>query len=160
MESAANKAIIYTSMGEIHCHLYAKECPKTVENFSVHANKGYYSNLIFHRVIKSFMIQTGCPEGDGTSGESIWGGEFADEIHAHLKHDQPYILSMANRGPNTNGSQFFITTVPCPWLDGKHTVLGYVVRGQSVVDDIEAVRVDKNHKPLLDVKLQQIRVKE
>jgi peptidylprolyl isomerase domain and WD repeat-containing protein 1 len=82
------------------------------------------------------MIQTGDPEGDGTGGKSIWDNEFADEILPHLKHDQPYTLAMANRGPHTNGSQFYITTVPCKWLDGKHTVFGIVTRGQSVVDDI------------------------
>ena len=88
---------------------------------SVHSRNGYYNNVIFHRVIKGFMIQTGDPLGDGTGGESIWGGEFEDEIRPNLRVT-PFCVAMANGGPNTNGSQFFITTVACPWLDGKHTV--------------------------------------
>jgi peptidylprolyl isomerase domain and WD repeat-containing protein 1 len=90
-------------MGEIHVELYPTDCPKTVENFITHAKKGYYDNVIFHRVIRSFMIQTGDPKGDGTGGVSIWGGEFEDELRPHLKHDQ-FMLSMANAGANTNGS--------------------------------------------------------
>lgn len=105
------------------------------------------------------MVQTGCPEGNGTGGESIWGGEFEDEIIPGLSHIEPGTLSMANCGKNTNASQFFITTVPCGWLDGKHTVFGKVTRGMEVVNDIEKVRVDKEHKPLLDVKMHSIRVK-
>lgn len=106
------------------------------------------------------MVQTGDPEGDGTGGDSIWGHEFADEFHPNLKHDQPFTLSMANCGANTNASQFFISTVPCPWLDGKHTVFGRVTKGMSAVTDIESVRVDKENKPLIEVKLHSIRVKE
>merc|ERR1711981_1051283 len=119
--------------------LFFQECPKTIENFTVLSKKGYYDNTIFHRVIQGFMIQCGDPQGDGTGGESIWGGEFEDEFHRSLKHDRPFTLSMANAGPNTNGSQFFVTTVPCPWLDGKHTVFGRVVEGMDVVKKIEAV---------------------
>jgi len=96
--------VIYTSKGEIFCDLFPNECPKTVENFIIHAKNGYYNNLIFHRVIKGFMIQTGDPEGDGTGGDSIWGHEFADEINPNLNHDAPFTLSMANCGPNTNAS--------------------------------------------------------
>ncbi len=99
-------------MGDIHIRLFPQECPKTVENFVRHSKNGYYNNLIFHRVlnifkfqvIKDFMIQTGDPNGDGTGGESIWGGEFEDEFHSTLKHDRPFTVSMANAGPNTNGS--------------------------------------------------------
>lgn len=101
-----------------------------------HCRNGYYDSHIFHRVIKGFMIQTGDPNGDGTGGTSIWGVEFEDELRDHLKHDA-FTLSMANAGPHTNGSQFFITTVACPWLDGKHTVFGRVTRGSEVVTDIE-----------------------
>ena len=144
----AKSAIIHTSKGDIHVSLYRDECvlipnencaftnfylshrcPKTVENFTVHSKNGYYNGVIFHRVIKGFMIQTGDPFGDGTGGESIWGHDFEDEIHPKLKHDVPFTLSMANAGPNTNGSQFFITTVPLPHLDGKHTVFGRVTKG-------------------------------
>lgn len=145
-------------MGEIHVELYPSECPKTVENFVTHAKQGYFDNLIFHRVIKSFMIQTGDPQGDGTGGTSIWGGEFEDEIRPNLTHDQPFVLSMANAGPNTNGSQFYITTVPCPWLNGKHTVFGRVTRGMEVASQIEGVRVDERKKPLMDVRIRLIKV--
>jgi len=154
------EAVINTSMGEIHVELYPQECPTAVENFVTHAKNGYYNNLIFHRVVRGFMIQTGDPQGDGSGGTSIWGAEFADEISDKLKHKEPFMLAMANQGKNTNGSQFYITTVPCPWLDGKHTVFGRVIKGQQVVNDIEFVRVDKEHKPLLDVKLQSVRVKD
>lgn len=108
----ANQATIHTSMGDIVMQLYPTECPKTVENFVTHARNGYYNGHIFHRVIHGFMIQTGDPLGTGTGGQSIWGGTFADEFHPKLRHDKPYTVSMANAGPNTNGSQFFITVVP------------------------------------------------
>ena len=110
-------ATINTSYGEVRLKLFPDECPKTVENFATHAANGYYDGVIFHRVIKGFMIQTGDPLGDGTGGTSIWGHEFEDEFHRALKHDRPFTLSMANAGPGTNGSQFFITTAPCTWLD-------------------------------------------
>ena len=96
--------VIYTSKGEIYCDLFPTKCPKTVENFTTHAKNGYYNNMIFHRVIKGFMVQTGCPDGDGTGGDSIWGKEFADEICDELTHEQPFTLSMANCGPGTNAS--------------------------------------------------------
>ena len=125
------KAILRTTMGDIHIQLLNTngQLPKTMENFIGHCSSGYYDNVLFHRVIAGFMIQTGDPLGDGTGGESIWGNEFADEIVPNLRHDRPFTISMANAGPNTNGSQFFITTVPTPWLDGKHTVFGRVVKG-------------------------------
>ncbi|CRH00566.1 peptidyl-prolyl cis-trans isomerase, putative [Plasmodium relictum] len=151
-------AIIYTTMGEIYINLFYKECKKTVQNFSVHSQNGYYNNCIFHRVIKHFMIQTGDPSGDGTGGESIWGHEFEDEFFDHLNHSKPFMVSMANCGPNTNGSQFFITTVPCPWLDFKHTVFGKVTQGTKVVLDIENVRTDKKDKPLESIKILNIKI--
>lgn len=155
------KCVINTSMGEIHIEIYPRECPKTCENFLTHAKNNYYNNCTFHRVIKSFMIQTGDAEfGDGTGGSSIWGHEFEDEIRLpQLSHKEPYMLAMANCGPNTNGSQFYITTVPCPWLDSKHTVFGKVVRGHKTVKDIEATRVEeKTNKPLMDIRLVSIKV--
>jgi peptidylprolyl isomerase domain and WD repeat-containing protein 1 len=99
--------------------------PKTVENFVVHSRNGYYNGNIFHRVIKQFMIQTGDPQGNGTGGTSIWGREFEDEFHPNLKHDKPYILSMANAGPNTNGSQFFITVIPCVSSESLFALVGF-----------------------------------
>lgn len=124
---------IETSKGTIVLDLYNDKVPKTVQNFETLSAKGFYDGLVFHRVIKYFMIQTGCPQGRGTGGP---GYKFEDEFHPSLKHDGPGILSMANAGPNTNGSQFFITHVPCPWLDGKHSVFGRVRSGQKVVDSI------------------------
>ncbi|KAG8488597.1 hypothetical protein CXB51_016499 [Gossypium anomalum] len=151
--SLPDNVILHTTMGDIHMRLYPEECPKTVENFTTHCRNGYYDNLIFHRVIKGFMIQTGDPLGDGTGGQSIWGREFEDEFHKSLRHDRPFTVSMANAGPNTNGSQFFITTVATPWLDNKHTVFGRVVKGMDVVQGIEKVKTDKADKPYQDVKI-------
>lgn len=108
--ATASAAILHTSMGDIHLRLFPEVAPKTVENFVTHARNGYYNNTVFHRVVKKFMIQAGDPLGDGTGGESIWGGEFEDEFSGGLRHDKPYTLSSANRGKNTNGSQWFITT--------------------------------------------------
>ncbi len=125
---------IETSKGTISLELYDGRVPKTVENFETLAGKGFYDGLKFHRVIPDFMIQTGCPQGTGTGGP---GYTFEDEFHPELRHDGPGVLSMANAGPNTNGSKFFITHVPCPWLDGKHAVFGKVTEGQDVVDAIE-----------------------
>ncbi|KAK9828550.1 hypothetical protein WJX72_000712 [[Myrmecia] bisecta] len=149
-------AIIHTTKGDIWVKLFPEECPKTVENFTTHARNGYYDNIIFHRVIKGFMLQTGDPLGDGTGGQSIWGAEFQDEFDRSLRHDRPFTVSMANAGPNTNGSQFFITTVPTPWLDNKHTVFGRVVKGADVVLMIEKAKTDRNDKPLEDIKMVNI----
>ncbi|XP_030522559.1 peptidyl-prolyl cis-trans isomerase CYP71 isoform X1 [Rhodamnia argentea] len=156
--SLPDNVILHTTMGDIHMRLYPEECPKTVENFTTHCRNGYYDNLIFHRVIKGFMIQTGDPLGDGTGGQSIWGREFEDEFHKSLRHDRPFTVSMANAGPNTNGSQFFITTVATPWLDNKHTVFGRVVKGMDVVQGIEKVKVDRADKPYQDVKILNVTV--
>jgi len=124
---------IETDKGTIVLDLFDERVPKTVENFEALAGKGFYDGLKFHRVIPDFMIQGGCPQGTGTGGP---GYTFEDEFHPELRHDGPGVLSMANAGPNTNGSQFFITHVPCPWLDNKHTVFGKVAEGQDVVDSI------------------------
>ncbi|WEW61359.1 Peptidyl-prolyl cis-trans isomerase cyp15 [Emydomyces testavorans] len=149
-------AILHTTMGDIHLRLFPSVAPKAVENFVTHARNGYYNNTIFHRVIRKFMIQGGDPLGDGTGGESIWGGEFEDEFSS-LKHDKPYTLSMANAGPNTNGSQFFITTEKTSWLDGHHTIFGRAVKGLDVVRRIENVKTFKE-KPEVDVKIVSITV--
>ncbi|XP_006871060.1 PREDICTED: peptidylprolyl isomerase domain and WD repeat-containing protein 1-like [Chrysochloris asiatica] len=156
----SDSAIMHTSMGDIHIKLFPVECPKTVENFCVHSRNGYYNGHTFHRIIKGFMIQTGDPTGTGMGGESIWGGEFEDEFHSTLRHDRPYTLSMANAGSNSNGSQFFITVVPTPWLDNKHTVFGRVTKGMEVVQRISNVKVNpKTDKPYEDVSIINITIK-
>lgn len=127
-------ATIETSKGTIKLELFDDKTPRTCENFEKLASEGFYDGLKFHRVIPDFMIQTGCPNGTGTGGP---GYKFEDEFHPDLKHDGPGILSMANAGPDTNGSQFFITHVATPWLDGAHSVFGKVTEGQDVVDAIE-----------------------
>ncbi|KAI4160786.1 MAG: hypothetical protein LQ342_005401 [Letrouitia transgressa] len=149
-------AILHTTYGDIHIRLFPEAAPKAVENFVTHSKNGYYNNTIFHRVIRKFMIQCGDPLGDGTGGESIWGAEFADEFST-LKHDKPYTVSMANAGPNTNGSQFFITTEKTPWLDKKHTIFGRAVQGMDIVHRIENVKTYKE-KPEEDIKIVNIDV--
>ncbi|KAL7476103.1 hypothetical protein ACHAW6_001983 [Cyclotella cf. meneghiniana] len=156
--TTATTAILRTTHGDITIKLFPKETPKTIQNFIGHAQSGYYDNVIFHRIIPGFMIQTGDPLGDGTGGESIWGGEFEDEIRRELRHDRPFTVSMANAGPNTNGSQFFITTVPTPWLDNKHTVFGRVTGGMEVVMSIEGVKTDDLDRPLTEVKILSVDV--
>ena len=126
-------ATIETSRGTIRVELFEEKVPKTVANFEKLVNDGFYDGLKFHRVIPDFMIQTGCPHGTGT-GDA--GYKFKDEFHAELKHDGPGTLSMANSGPDTNGSQFYITHVATPWLDEKHSVFGRVLEGQDIVDGI------------------------
>ena len=177
-----------TSMGDIVIRLFESKAPKTVENFVTHAQNGYYDGLIFHRVIKDFMIQGGDPTGTSRGGESIWGRAFKDEFDVNL-HNLRGALSMANAGPNTNGSQFFIVTassVPedmiaqmeklrdggfpqetvdaykklggTPWLDYKHSVFGQVLEGMEVADAISAVRCDRQDKPLKDVVIEKIEI--
>src|SRR2546423_4578696 len=134
-------ATIDTSRGTIKIKLYDDKVPKTVANFEKLAKQGFYNGLKFHRVIENFMVQTGCPQGSGTGGP---GYKFADEFHPTLKHSGPGVLSMANAGPNTNGSQFFITHVATPHLDGKHSVFGQVIEGQNVVNAIRQGDVMKS----------------
>ncbi len=126
-------ATIETPRGTIRIEMFEDKCPITVGKFEELAAKGFYNGLKFHRVIENFMVQGGCPQGTGTGGP---GYQFEDEFHPALKHDGPGVLSMANAGPNTNGSQFFITHIATPWLDGKHSVFGRVLEGQDVVDAI------------------------
>ncbi|VDK57999.1 unnamed protein product, partial [Gongylonema pulchrum] len=153
-------AVIHTSFGDIHIKLFANECPKAVENFCTHARRGYYNGHTFHRVIKSFMIQTGDPTGKGTGGQSIWGEDFEDEFHPALRHDKPYMVSMANAGPNTNGSQFFITVVPADWLDGKNTLFGQVTEGFNVVQKINQVPTfEKSGRPKQEISILSISLK-
>ncbi|RKU40120.1 hypothetical protein DL546_002059 [Coniochaeta pulveracea] len=147
-------AIIHTTYGDIHIRLFPDAAPKAVENFVTHSKNGYYNNTIFHRVIRKFMIQGGDPLGDGTGGESIWGHHFEDEF-SNLRHDKPYTVSMANAGPNSNGSQFFITTERTPWLDNKHTIFGRGIQGFDVIHKIENVRTHKE-RPEEDIKILNI----
>ncbi|TFL06846.1 hypothetical protein BDV98DRAFT_556785 [Pterulicium gracile] len=154
----ATAATIHTTLGDIHIRLFPEQAPKAVENFVGHSRSSYFEGVIFHRVIAKFMLQTGDPLGDGTGGTSIWGHEFEDEFSDELKHDRPYTVSMANAGPGTNGSQFFITTTATPWLDKKHTIFGRVTSGLEVVHAIENVRTNKTDKPFEDIKIINVDV--
>lgn len=152
--------VLETTQGNIEIALYPDIAPKTTENFLGLAEKNYYNGTIFHRVIKDFMIQGGDPLGNGTGGQSIWGKNFADEFSPTLKFDRPGLLAMANRGPNTNGSQFFITTVPTPWLNQKHTIFGEVTKGQDIVKKIENTPVDsRTNRPIEEIKIIKVYLK-
>jgi peptidyl-prolyl cis-trans isomerase A (cyclophilin A) len=144
-----------TNMGNFKIELFNDKAPITTENFIKLADDGFYNNLIFHRVIPNFMIQGGCPEGTGRGGP---GYKIKDEFHPDLKHDTIGILSMANAGPNTGGSQFFITVAPTPWLDGHHSVFGKVIEGMNIINDISMVETGKNDKPLQDIVINKINI--
>ena len=153
-------ATIKTSLGDIKVELYPDKAPKTVGNFvglaeGTKTGKPFYNGVIFHRVIKDFMIQGGDPLGTGMGGPDY---KFEDEIDSSLTFDAPGILAMANSGPNTNGSQFFITIVPTPWLNGKHTIFGKVISGQDIVTKIENTPVGPNDKPVTPVTIQSISI--
>ncbi len=153
-------AVLETTQGTIEIKLYPEIAPKAVENFTTHIKNGYYNGLIFHRIIKSFMIQGGDPTGSGTGGESIWKKDFEDEFKPNIVFDKSGILAMANRGRNTNGSQFFITTKPTPWLNGAHTIFGEVVKGMDVVMKLDNVKVSRGmNKPLTEQKIIKASVK-
>ena len=156
-QSARPKAVIETSKGQIVIELYKDEALKTVENFVKLATQGFYNGIIFHRVIPGFMVQTGDPTGTGTGGP---GYTFPDEIAPSLHHVGPGVVSMANAGPNTNGSQFFITLAPAPWLDGKHAIFGHVVEGQEVVEQIAAAERNAQDKPLTDIAMTTVTIQE
>lgn len=189
-EAGDTVAVMKTSMGDIKILLFPDAAPKAVENFTTHAQNGYYDNLIFHRVIPDFMIQGGDPNGTGTGGESIWGTSFEDEFSVDY-HNLRGSLSMANAGPNSNGSQFFIVQADfvderligqmeqlsdrgfptetvedykklggTPWLDFKHTVFGQVYEGMDVVDEIAVVKTDMSDKPLEDVVIKTIEIEK
>lgn len=165
-------AVFETSQGTIVCRLFEKESPKTVANFTGLAEgtkefkdprtgqtvkRPFYDGLVFHRVIPQFMIQGGCPLGTGTGDP---GYRFADEFHASLRHDKPGKLSMANAGPGTNGSQFFITVAPTPWLDNKHTIFGEVIEGMDIAVKISNVPRGAGDKPKEPVVLKSLRIEK
>ena len=165
------RALLSTSLGGIEVRLLENEAPNTVANFVGLATgtipwkdpktgqevkgRSLYAGTVFHRVIPNFMIQGGDPRGDGTGGP---GYRFADEIHPKLKHDRPGLLSMANAGPNTNGSQFFLTEVPTPWLDGKHAIFGEVVQGFEVIKKIVAAPRGPGDRPATPITLDEVKV--
>jgi peptidyl-prolyl cis-trans isomerase A (cyclophilin A) len=167
---AGTYAIFETSQGNIVVRLLEKEAPQTVANFigltegtkefkdvrtGQKQKRNFYDGLIFHRVIPDFMIQGGCPEGSGRGGP---GYTFPDEFHPSLKHSKPGKLSMANAGPGTNGSQFFITVAATPWLDNKHTIFGEVIEGQNVADKISKVPRDSGDRPRTPVTMNKVRI--
>ncbi|MEK6553240.1 MAG: peptidylprolyl isomerase [Bacteroidota bacterium] len=153
-------ANVETNLGKIEIELYAKEVPKTVKNFVGLALEEYYNGVIFHRVIKDFMIQSGDSTGTGMGGKSIYGNDFEDEFVNSLHHNSPGILSMANAGPNTNRSQFFITVAATPWLDRKHTIFGKVTDGIDVVYQISNVQTARGDKPAKDVVMKNVTVEK
>ena len=151
--------VMETTKGNIEITLKPEIAPKAVENFATHSKNGYYNGTIFHRVIKDFMIQGGDPKGNGTGGESIWGKEFEDEFDPAVTFDKPGILAMANRGPTTNGSQFFITTAPTPWLNQRHTIFGEVTNGYDIVEKIQNADTNAADRPVEEIKVIKIRTK-
>ncbi len=156
----SSKAVFDTNLGSFEVELFSNVAPKAVENFITLAGKGYYNGVTFHRVIKDFMIQGGDPTGTGAGGESCWGKNFSDECSPSLRFDGAGYLAMANRGPNTNGSQFFVTTVPCPWLNGRHTIFGKVTSGMDIVKKIEGTKTGPQDRPVTPVVIQQITVQK
>ena len=146
----ATMIILETNRGDIELKLMDDIAPKTCENFIGLVNSGYYNGIIFHRVIRGFMLQGGDPTGTGRGGESIWGGTFEDEVKPNVTFDRPGLLAMANAGPGTNGSQFFITTVPTPHLNMRHTIFGEVVSGYDIVQTIESTSVGSMDRPVED----------
>jgi peptidylprolyl isomerase len=149
-----------TSLGAITLRLYDNLAPKAVENFVGLAKKGYYDGVTFHRVIPGFMMQGGDPTGTGMGGRSIWGKPFEDEISDSLQFDRRGILAMANGGPSTNGSQFFITFAPTAWLNGHHTIFGEVIDGWDVLDAAEKVEIGPKDKPVKDITITGVKVLE
>lgn len=159
MTSGNDHAVIETSMGSMEVELFSSAAPRTVNNFIGLSEKGYYDGVLFHRVIDKFMIQGGDPTGTGRGGESLYGGPFEDEVVDSLKFNAAGVLAMANRGPNTNTSQFFITLAPTPWLNGRHTIFGRVVNGMDVLEAIGKVKTDPaGNRPLQDVVITTITV--
>ena len=150
----ANRTVAFeTTRGTFQVELFEDRAPKTTANFLALVKKGFYDGIKFHRVIERFMIQGGCPKGTGTGGP---GYTIPDEFHPELKHGGEGVLSMANAGPNTGGSQFFITLVPTPWLDGKHAVFGKVIAGMDVIREIGSTRTDGQDRPVQDVVMKKV----
>jgi peptidyl-prolyl cis-trans isomerase A (cyclophilin A) len=160
--SAANPVVeIQTTMGTIRAELFRDKAPETVDNFVDLVQQRFYDGLIFHRVIDQFMLQTGDPRGDGTGGREDKGlpAKFLrDEFHPDLRHDSPGLLSMANSGPHTGDTQFFITTVPTPWLDNKHAIFGKVIEGLDIVRKIEKVPTDGDDRPVEEVRMTRVKI--
>lgn len=150
--------VVETTKGTLEVELYPHIAPKACENFVEHAKKGYYKGVVFHRVIKDFMIQGGDPTGTGAGGQSIWNAPFEDEVSHDVTFDRPGLLAMANAGPKTNGSQFFITTVPTPWLNGHHTIFGEVSQGMDIVRAIEGSATDWQDRPKTEIAIISMKV--
>ena len=154
------QAIIHTNKGDITLELYPKIAPLAVKNFIALSNKNYYKGTIFHRVIKGFMIQGGDPTGTGMGGKSIYGKEFKNEYAPNVTFDKSGILAMANKGPNTNGSQFFITVAPTPWLNGGYTIFGSVINGFDTVLKINSTKTGAMDKPVKNQVIKSIEIKK
>ena len=155
-----NVMLIETTKGEIEVTLMPAVAPKACENFKKLAEKKYYDGTVFHRIIRDFMIQGGDPTGTGAGGESSFGKSFEDEVSADVSFDKKGLLAMANRGPNTNGSQFFITTAKTPWLDGNHTIFGEVTKGYDVVEKLQSEETDSQDRPKTVQKILSVKVKK
>ena len=158
--NASTIVVLETNQGDIELELFPDIAPKACKNFIGLVEKGYYDGLIFHRIIKNFMIQGGDPTGTGRGGKSLWGGKFEDEVTSEIKFDRKGLLAMANSGPNTNGSQFFITTIPTPWLNMKHTIFGEVTSDYGIVQALENVATGAGNKPLKKQKIIRAYIKE
>mmetsp|Transcript_3142 Transcript_3142/g.11997 ORF Transcript_3142/g.11997 Transcript_3142/m.11997 type:complete len:174 (-) Transcript_3142:108-629(-) len=149
---------LHTSLGDVKVEIYCDTAPRTAFNFLALAASGYYDATRFHRNIKGFMIQGGDPTGTGKGGASIWGGDFPDELHAENRHDARGVLAMANKGPGTNRSQFFVTYAAQPHLNGRYTVFGRVIHGLDVLDSMEKVPVGPKHRPETEIRLDSITI--
>lgn len=147
-----------TTLGELKLELYCADAPKSCENFLALCASGYYDGCAFHRCVKGFMIQSGDPTGTGRGGASIYGGHFADEVSAHLTFAERGVLAMANAGPNTNGSQFFVSFGKLPHLDGKVTIFGRVIDGRGTLDSLERLVVDERDRPVREVKIEGVTI--
>jgi peptidylprolyl isomerase len=163
IKESAEKApivVLETNAGNIELKMYPKAAPLAVENFTTHVKNGYYNGIIFHRVIKGFMIQGGDPTGTGMGGESIWKRDFVNEYAPNLVFDKPFLLAMANRGPKTNGSQFFITVAPTPWLNGHYTIFGVVKEGMDTVYNISKTPTGRRDRPIKTIKILKAEIKK